>query len=155
MFKNYHQSFYRFVEAVSVTPFSSGARQRALPAIFVALARHFGINNPQLNNNNHDNEALNKAKEWILESIHLVDDEEYNNAEKELERIIKRWKERMPDEWGKKGGKNNGELKVLGVLGDPDTESSIFRAPTSMRSVDAGIGVKFYSDLGGLEEDGY
>ena len=155
MFKNYHQSFYRFVEAVSVTPFSSGARQRALPAIFVALARHFGINNPQLNNNNHDNEALNKAKEWILESIHLVDDEEYNNAEKELERIIKRWKERMPDEWGKMGGKNNGELKVLGVLGDPDTESSIFRAPTSMRSVDAGIGVKFYSDLGGLEEDGY
>jgi len=50
MFKNYHQSFYRHVEAVSVTPFSSGARDRALPAIFIALARHFGINSPSLFN---------------------------------------------------------------------------------------------------------
>ena len=146
MFKNYHQSFYRFVEAVSVTPFSSGARQRALPAIFISLARYFGIENPTLNDNNHDNEALQKAKEWILESIHLVDDEEYNNAEKELEKIIKKWKRRIPTQWGKMGGKNNDEVKLLGVLGHPESELTVFRAPTSMRSVDAGVGVKLYSE---------
>ena len=35
----YHDAFYRSVEATSVTPFSSGAMDRALPAITVALAR--------------------------------------------------------------------------------------------------------------------
>ena len=38
-YANYHDSFYRSVEATSVTPFSSGAMDRALPAITVALAR--------------------------------------------------------------------------------------------------------------------
>ena len=38
-YANYHESFYRGVEATSVTPFSSGAMDRALPAITVALVR--------------------------------------------------------------------------------------------------------------------
>ena len=38
-YANYHESFYRSVEATSVTPFSSGAMDRALPAVTVALAR--------------------------------------------------------------------------------------------------------------------
>ena len=48
MFKNYHQSFYRFVESVSVTPFSDGSREKALPAIFIALMRALGKENPAL-----------------------------------------------------------------------------------------------------------
>ena len=36
-FKNYHQSFYKYVEEVSVTPFAKGARDRGLAAIFIAL----------------------------------------------------------------------------------------------------------------------
>ena len=38
-FSNYHESFYRDVEATSVTPFSPRALDRGLPAIVVALAR--------------------------------------------------------------------------------------------------------------------
>ena len=38
-YANYHDAFYRSVEATSVTPFSSGAMDRALPAVTVALAR--------------------------------------------------------------------------------------------------------------------
>ena len=38
-FSNYHESFYRNVEATSVTPFSPRAMDRALPAVSVALAR--------------------------------------------------------------------------------------------------------------------
>ena len=44
-FTNYHESFYRDVEATSVTPFSARAMDRALPAVAVAMAR-LGI--PQL-----------------------------------------------------------------------------------------------------------
>ena len=44
-FPTFHESFYRSVEATSVTPFSSRAMDRGLPAVTVALAR-LGI--PQL-----------------------------------------------------------------------------------------------------------
>ncbi len=39
-FQAFHQSFYRAVEATSVTPFSPRAVDHALPAVTVALARH-------------------------------------------------------------------------------------------------------------------
>ena len=38
-YSNYHESFYRNVEATSVTPFSPRAMDRALPAVSVALSR--------------------------------------------------------------------------------------------------------------------
>lgn len=40
-FRAFHQSFYRSVEATSVTPFSTRALDRALAAMLVAGARHF------------------------------------------------------------------------------------------------------------------
>jgi hypothetical protein len=39
-FEAFHASFYRSVEATSVTPFAPRALDRALPALVVALARH-------------------------------------------------------------------------------------------------------------------
>jgi len=39
-FASYHGSFYRTVEATSITPFSPRALDRALPAALVALCRH-------------------------------------------------------------------------------------------------------------------
>ncbi|MFN9420186.1 MAG: hypothetical protein ACK578_22235 [Pirellula sp.] len=39
-FTAYHESFYRAVEATSVTPFSPRALDRALAATLIALARH-------------------------------------------------------------------------------------------------------------------
>ena len=42
-FEHYHSTFYRQVEALSVTPFSPRALDRGLTAVFVALARHRGI----------------------------------------------------------------------------------------------------------------
>src|SRR5690606_22841713 len=38
-FLHYHATFYRHVEATSVSPFSERARDRALPAVLVAYSR--------------------------------------------------------------------------------------------------------------------
>jgi hypothetical protein len=38
-FRHYHETFYRHVEATSVTPFSARARDRALPAVLAAYVR--------------------------------------------------------------------------------------------------------------------
>ncbi len=43
-FEHYHATFYRQVEALSVTPFSPRALDRGLSAVFVALARQSGLN---------------------------------------------------------------------------------------------------------------
>src|SRR5690606_26011891 len=40
-FRAFHNSFYRAVEATSVTPFSTRALDRALAAMLVAAVRHF------------------------------------------------------------------------------------------------------------------
>lgn len=42
-FEHYHATFYRQVEALSVTPFSPRALDRGLSAVFVALARQNGL----------------------------------------------------------------------------------------------------------------
>ncbi len=39
-FKQYHESFYRFVEPTGVTPFSKPALERALHAVFIAVFRN-------------------------------------------------------------------------------------------------------------------
>ena len=41
-FEHYHATFYKHVEPLSVTPFSSGALQRALTGVFVSLVRLLG-----------------------------------------------------------------------------------------------------------------
>lgn len=43
-FIHYHDTFYRHVEATSVTPFSMRARDRALPAVFVSWVRQTVMN---------------------------------------------------------------------------------------------------------------
>lgn len=42
-FENYHATFYRHVEALSVTPFAPRALDRGLTALLVALIRHEGV----------------------------------------------------------------------------------------------------------------
>src|SRR5439155_25015482 len=42
-FEHYHSTFYKHVEALSVTPFSAGAVSRGLSALLVSLIRQPGF----------------------------------------------------------------------------------------------------------------
>ena len=140
-FKNYHQSFYKYVESVSLTPFSSGARDRALPAIFIALAKHYGVKSPAINDN--DLPALKKAKDWILTTVSKVDDEEHDQTEREIDKIIRLWRSRAINDWGRMRGRTT-SVVLMGDIGEPENDHHTFKAPMSMRSVDSGISIEFH-----------
>ncbi len=95
-FAGWHQTLYRDVEATSVTPFASRARDRALHAALVAAVRHLVpgmLDRPGL-----DNAAQALAQtliERIVERARRIDPEE-TEVRTELERRLTRWTARAP-----------------------------------------------------------
>jgi hypothetical protein len=67
-FRSYHDSFYRFVEPSSLTPFTYQARVRALHAALVIAARH-GI---KILSSNEGAEKFKKDDEEVKELIYLL-----------------------------------------------------------------------------------
>lgn len=98
-FCGWHQTLYRDVEATSVTPFASRARDRALHAALVAAVRHLApgmLNNPVLNE-----PAITKAKELIeliVERAERIDPEE-TEVRYELEKKLDQWIARAPEQY--------------------------------------------------------
>jgi hypothetical protein len=98
-FKTWHNTIYREVEATSVTPFASRARDRALHAVLVAAVRHLvpsRIGNPVL-----DDTSI-AAAEALIDKIaaraNRVDPLEMD-VKGELTEKLKRWIRRAPQEY--------------------------------------------------------
>ena len=96
-FRTWHSSLYRDVEATSVTPYSSRARDRALHAVLVALVRHLLPDlrtSPRLTD--HLLEDIRKLASRITARAEHIDSEESKALNAELEEIIERWNKRSP-----------------------------------------------------------
>jgi hypothetical protein len=93
-FIGYHNSIYQQVEATSVTPFSPRARDRAIHAVVVGLARmmfeHYRPNNGAAAVKTHaaDLEAI---KEVIRQRVEEVEPAETEATMREVERFIEKW----------------------------------------------------------------
>ena len=91
-FRTWHDSIYRDVEATSVTPFSSRARDRALHAALVGLVRHSVsglLDSPTIGSADRvDVEAL---ADLIVARAGDVDAQEKLAVKAELDEIIDRW----------------------------------------------------------------
>jgi hypothetical protein len=96
-FKGYHSALYRQVESTSVTPFSPRARDRALHAVLIALAR---LTIPGLSDNDsagavqHHRAELDLLVAQILERVKKVDPDAVDATMEELERVIAGWEQR-------------------------------------------------------------
>lgn len=140
MFKNYHQSLYRFVESTSITPYSQGARDKGLAAVFVGIATSIGVG---INLENQNDEAkLLEVKEVILNSVKNVDVQELDSTEKQIDQIISTWKSREIEYRGEMGKQTDG-VRLLGVAGKPSS-NEVFQIPLSMRNVDANVMAKLF-----------
>lgn len=93
----YHSALYRQVESTSVTPFAPRARDRALHAVLVGLAR---LTLPEARPNHAAAMVeefvrdLERLKQEILERVKAIAGDEQAGTGEELDEFIKGWRER-------------------------------------------------------------
>lgn len=93
-FQRYHGSFYAEVEATSVTPFASRARERALHAALVILCRHtipamaettgaaaISANLPE----------VRRLADYLVERLAAQDPSERDDIQRHMDSILERW----------------------------------------------------------------
>jgi hypothetical protein len=96
-FKSYHSALYRQVESTSVTPFSARARDRALHAVLVGMAR---LIYPEIRPNGaaggieNFRHRIEELKDLILARVKAVspeDPDEWQGTSEDLDDIIDHW----------------------------------------------------------------
>jgi len=94
-FESWHRSLYRDVEPTSVTPFAPRARDRAIHAPLVAMARHLipALRDSPADILNHD-EQMEKLVDRIVERARIVDPEEAEGVRDDLEAFLNMWRSR-------------------------------------------------------------
>jgi hypothetical protein len=98
-FSTWHATLYRDVEATSVTPFASRARDRALHAVLVALVRHLVpgmLDRPDLTG--ADAAELDAIITELVERAKDVDESE-KEVEAELKDRLEQWRTRAPQQY--------------------------------------------------------
>lgn len=96
-FRSYHDSFYRFVEPTSLTPFTFQARSRALHAALVIAIRHSNIgllNNTTAADFDKDNELIKKVIKEMKIRCKLaigINKEVFKKTEEHLNTLVSEW----------------------------------------------------------------
>ena len=96
-FPSWHQTLYRDVEATSVTPYASRARDRALHAVLVSMIRHgAGAMRDRPRLADAPDELLETVVTEIERRIQHIDARELGNARNELDDRLEDWESRAP-----------------------------------------------------------
>jgi hypothetical protein len=137
-FVAYHGALYRQVESTSVTPFSPRARDRALHAVLISLAR---LTIPRLRADTaaghveeHVPELL-ALKAELLARVQLIDPDQVDAVGAELDEVITAWRARakaVPNLRYRGDDTNVTLLKNAGEKGDTDALPTLW----SLRDVD-------------------
>ena len=93
-FRPYHDSFYRFVEPTSVTPFTYQARLRALHAALVISIRHachFLLGNSEAGRFDPTDDCVRKVMEILKERCARADPERASEIALHLEQLADEW----------------------------------------------------------------
>ncbi|MBP8745143.1 MAG: hypothetical protein KBH86_08450 [Syntrophorhabdus sp.] len=137
-FLSYHSTIYSQVEPMSVTPFSSPVRERALHALLVTYVRYFG--NPQNRACPQpfpENSLLDKFKALLSSRIETIDPGELELSLRLLDERIREWKDSFPPRYGGFGASPERPLMYpAGMTPNEEWEGVSWPTPTSMRNVD-------------------
>ena len=135
-FTSYHESYYRYVEPTSVTPFSPPAMQRALHAILVIAGRHIAGWEAPKDANFNESKFLDFLSflRYRVESIDPYHLPEFDSITQDR---LQDWESRPVDKWGD-FDESSEEPVLMRPAGRPprDHDRSSWETPTSMRNVD-------------------
>ena len=94
-FRAYHESFYRFVEPTSLTPFSAPARQRALHAALVIVMRHGAglLKNDMANEMNPEDKTIKRAVDLLLARCKTASPDQFRETRAHLDQLMFHWDE--------------------------------------------------------------
>jgi hypothetical protein len=158
-FEHYHATFYKHVEALSVTPFAPGAISRGLTALLVSCVRHQGTEfnrNESAQRLDRQHPSVQAAVELIARRAHLV-----GNGAAVEQQVRGELQERL-DEWLAEAQKVAGgrvlaydEKKdgvTVGLLHRPSLDPwNDFTCLNSLREVEPTAGLIL--DDGGMDDD--
>jgi hypothetical protein len=150
-FCHYHATFYRQVEALSVTPYSTGAMDRALTGVLVSTIRQAG---PDYNRNDsaQQMQPVHRVVQEALEALPVRAAEASTGARAEVEvraalqSRVDAWRERaMRMRGGARLGYNDGRDGVtVGLLEKPGTSAwTDFTVLNSLRDVEPEAALTF------------
>lgn len=161
-FEHYHATFYKHVEAQSVTPFAPRALDRGLTGTMISWLRLLDDEyNPNLGAESMKSSTLSevaRAKKLLSDRGWLV------SGQKVVQQLTEDMVEERCDEWikeAKRGGRRlgyeagkkrkKGEDDVAALLKKPGHQAwDLFTVPMSMREVEAGV--RLIMDTGNLPE---
>ncbi|WKU21122.1 DISARM system helicase DrmA [Priestia megaterium] len=146
-FYAYHAALYRYVEPISVTPFSSRARDRGLAGATVSMAR---LGYASLTKNNSPANFLDdltiseELQQFLLDRVRSINSPE-NELLHDLQKLYLTWEDAIEKSkllYNFKRRKEDSNL--LYPLGQKKT--GYFKTPNSMRDVEATAGIYLRRD---------
>lgn len=139
-FGSYHAALYRYVEAISVTPFSSRARDRALSAILVAMTRlgEKGLSKREAAKKfNSNGQYVEELKAFIIKRLSETGIHREDEVEEHLKSLIDQWEYLT---YGPKLSYSGYKQKLMYSLGER-SYGAPFGVPNSMRDVEKAAGI--------------
>jgi hypothetical protein len=145
-FEHYHATFYQQVEALSVTPFSIRALDRALSAVFVSLIRlHTEQFNPEeaAGKLQRNSPIVQDTLNWIIRRAKLVTqrDDMGDEVLRMLNARLDEWlrQTRLPASQLTYSSKRGAQVKLLNDPQERMADWQIFTCLNSMRDVEAPV----------------
>lgn len=144
-FEHFHGSMYRYVEALSVTPFADRALDRGLTAVIASLVRHHDARwNPNRAAQHIDRHSAEVAAlvDAVVARAAAVTGESATagRVRARLDRTLDRWSERAAEKYQYLGYTAAPDGKTVGLLAEPDTGPwTEWTCPTSLRNVEPAI----------------
>ena len=145
-FEHYHSTFYKHVEAQSVTPFAPRALDRALTGTMVSLMR---LGNDSLNPNLGAQLMDKTSGPEATQAIDAVSERAWKTKDKAARDLVLGMARDRTDRWAKEaamGGRRlgyeseRGQGDVVGLLRKPGAQAwDEFTVPMSMREVEPGV----------------
>ena len=152
-FTTWHQSLYRDVEATSVTPYAARARDRALHAPLVALARHLipGMAAEPVDASSHE-DALLDFVDAIVARAERSDERETTAVRQYLESRVDEWMGRGAIRYWDDGKPDRSLLmsaeKSAAQAAIRRRPSAAWPTPNSLRNVEASAEFVLVRDIG-------